>query len=271
MLTGSGPIRDTAFVSVVPTGRFIAALSDGAYNYSIVESDFDGGNQRVIARNAFLPRVSVDGRIIVHVGSEVSNARLHFVEPDGSLRRITPASTPLEAEAYGHMASDGWIYFSGKDAGGVFHLWRVRPDGSQAERLTNGFAEWRSWPSPDGSKLVFSKLVQNTWETHVLDIATRQVTSLHAIGLGPVWSANGQRIAIPPDDGRFFQTVNADGTNLQMVPNTEFAFSDSADWTADGANLIARTRAGVELIRVNDGERLLLKFAENMHFPVRAP
>lgn len=270
VLISAGSAQDTAFLSVVPTGRLMAVVVEGLNANSVVAMDFDGSNRRVIARNATLPRVAVDGRVIVHVGSETSTYRMHLVEADGSLKRITSATTPLEGEAYGHLAADGWIYFSGRFPNSNFAIWRVRPDGSGAERLTNGYAEWVSWPSPDAKKIVYTSYT-NRWDITIMDIATRQTTSLNAEGLFAAWSPNGQFIAFTPDNGHNLWIARGDGSNLHKVPNTEFFFGGTVDWTADSEYLIVLTVSGIELIRVADGERLPLPFSRSMTFPVRAP
>lgn len=269
VLITSGSAQDTAFLSVVPTGRLMAVVVQGNAD-NVVAMDFDGSNRRVIARNASLPRVAVDGRVIVHAGTDLSTYRMHLVEADGSLKRITSATTPLEGEAYGHLAADGWVYFSGRFPSGNFAIWRVRPDGSGQERITNGYAEWISWPSPDGRKIVYTSYT-NRWEITIMDVATRQTTSLNAEGLFAAWSPNGQFIAFTPDNGSALWTARGDGTNVQKVPNTEFIFGGTVDWTADNQYLIVRTVRAIELIRVADGERLPLSFSQGMNFPVRAP
>jgi Tol biopolymer transport system component len=266
----AGIAQDTAFVTVAPVGRFIAAAVEGPNAGSVVAMDFDGGNVRVVARNAILPRVSIDGRVIVHVGTDVSTYRMHLVEADGSLRRITPTTTPLVGEAYGQLAADGWIYFSGRFPDGNFAIWRVRPDGTGMERLTNGYAEWRSWPSPDGKKLVYSSYVDG-WDVTIMDIATRQTISVKKDGLDAAWSPNGQFIAFPTDVGPYLWVADADGRNARSVPNTQFGFGGPIDWTADSQYLLTRTLCCVELVRVVDGERLPLTFSRSLVMAVRAP
>lgn len=271
VVISAGIAQDSVVLSVVPTGRFMAAAIAGPNSGSVVAMDFDGANQQLIARDATLPRVSVDGRVIVHTGSETSTYRMHFVEADGSLRRVTAATTPLEGEAYGQLAADGWVYFSGRHPNGNFAIWRVRPDGTSQERLTNGYAEWRSWPSPDGKKIVYSRYV-NGWDVTIMDIASRQTKSLAVSGLGAAWSPNGQYIAFPSEHIGYLNVALADGSSgVQRVPNTTFGFGETVDWTADSQYLIARSACCVELVRVFDGLRLPLKFSQWLIQPVRAP
>lgn len=53
-------------------------------------------------------------------------------------------------------AADGkWIWFN-SDRGGTMDLWRMRRDGSQAERMTMGDSvDWFPHPSPDGMHLCY--------------------------------------------------------------------------------------------------------------------
>ena len=48
-----------------------------------------------------------------------------------------------------------WIWFN-SDRGGQMNLWRIRPDGTGAEEMTNGASvDWFPHPSPDGAHVLY--------------------------------------------------------------------------------------------------------------------
>ncbi|HUH13594.1 MAG TPA: hypothetical protein VMK65_10810, partial [Longimicrobiales bacterium] len=83
--------------------------------------------------------------------------RLYVMDwPDGTPRQIAPMEPGQHTPAW---SPDGrWISFvTWEDAQGG-HIWKVRPDGSQAQRLTQDAAYFRGsvW-SPDGARIVSIK------------------------------------------------------------------------------------------------------------------
>ncbi len=51
-------------------------------------------------------------------------------------------------------SSDGWIYFNSSRTGRM-QVWRIRPDGSDLQRITNSiYGDWFPHPSPDGKSLL---------------------------------------------------------------------------------------------------------------------
>ncbi|SLN27138.1 TolB family protein [Roseisalinus antarcticus] len=67
----------------------------------------------------------------------------------------------LVCDAFDHIdgpdfSADGdWIWFNGERSGQV-DLWRIRPDGSDPERMTDGeTVDWFPHPSPDGAHVVW--------------------------------------------------------------------------------------------------------------------
>ncbi|MCB1335890.1 MAG: PD40 domain-containing protein [Roseivivax sp.] len=101
-----------------------------------------------------------------------------------------------------------WIWFN-SDRGGTMQLWRVRPNGRDAEQMTDDDrVNWFPHPSPDGRHVVYLSYAPGTEghppdrevELRLIDIGTAEVRTLVSLfgGQGtlnvPCWA---------PDAGRF--------------------------------------------------------------------
>ncbi len=79
---------------------------------------------------------------------------LHTCALDGSdERQVTDGFVHVDGPDY---TPDGaWIWFNGETSDGV-NLWRIRPDGSYAEQMTDSAnVDWFPHPSPDGQHVVW--------------------------------------------------------------------------------------------------------------------
>ena len=98
-----------------------------------------------------------------------------------------------------------WIAFT-SDRAGSADLFRVHPDGTGLERLTDdpAFDDQAAF-SPDGKRIVFvSTRAAGRANLWTLDIATRRITRLTSGDGGdfrPAWSPDGQWIAFSSDRG----------------------------------------------------------------------
>lgn len=98
---------------------------------------------------------SPDGARLAYVGvRDGGPVRPYTCALDGSDERLL-------ADGFDHVdgtdySPDGaWVWFNGEREGAV-DLWRVRPDGSDLERMTEGpSVDWFPHPSPDGRHVLF--------------------------------------------------------------------------------------------------------------------
>jgi Tol biopolymer transport system component len=112
----------------------------------------------------FLHGVSPDGRQLAFVGVEakMSDEKLTFLSAeictigsDGSgFRQITSGGAPADGPEY---SPDGrWLYFNTEAFSGHAQIARMRPDGSDPERLTHAeTVDWFPHLSPNGNKAVY--------------------------------------------------------------------------------------------------------------------
>jgi len=149
-----------------------------------------------------------------------------------------------------------WIAFTSERDGSA-DLYRMHPDGSALERLTNDPAyDDQAAFSPDGSRIVFVTTRAggraNLW---MLDLNTRQATPLTS-GAGsdfrPAWSPDGQWIAFSSDrdspmafaKGRWehlhfvdIYIIRPDGSGLKRLSHGDFC--GSPKWWGDSASVLA--------------------------------
>jgi Tol biopolymer transport system component len=155
------------------------------------------------------------------------------------------------------FSADGdWIIFT-SERNGSADIYRVHPDGSGLERLTDDLAyDDQGSLSRDGKSLVFvSSRASGQTDIWILDLSTKQTRNLtnHPGGdFRPAWSPDGQWIAFTSDrdsnagvvyrrweplQSTGLYIIRADGTGLRrMTP--EGGFAGTPEWSRDGQRII---------------------------------
>jgi Tol biopolymer transport system component len=143
---------------ISPDGRWIALSDKEETGQScIYVMPVGGGALRRITQRvpSWWHGWSPDGERIVYAAARGGGPVLVYgCVLDGSDERcLTPGFDHCDGPDY--SADGAWVWFNGEREGRV-DLWRVRPDGSAMERMTDGeTVDWFPHPSPDGSQVVF--------------------------------------------------------------------------------------------------------------------
>lgn len=287
VIASAGNVADTAWMSVVPAGAFVAytnGLPGGALG--VVTMNNDGSGYKLIANLSTAnfgdgagPAFSPDHKKVVFFNDQGigEGTRLYLADVGtGGLTRATPQeNNPIVHEEWGRYSADGqWIYFSGARSGQNFSLWRVKPDGSSLAELGGGVGaggnsiEWRGDPSPDGTRIAF---VGDGATIQVMDIASGAIDpNIHVPGQTPRWSPDGTHIAYVRGgyiDGNAIYVMNADGTGNRLVSRTDRSYWEELDWTADGKWLLIRGSQELEFVSVDNGDYLPLAFTRTFYHP----
>ncbi|MER6138053.1 amidohydrolase family protein [Streptomyces sp. NPDC001815] len=176
--------------------------------------------------------------------AEIQNVLWSLPRTGGSAVPLTPADLEPNRPVY---APDGGLVAFCAYRGGGFHIWTMRPDGSDLRRRTDGPFDDRgpAW-SPDGTRIAFASerggdpVTGSPYRVHVLDLRTgdiRRVTGLPGQAgplqegawedFDPTWSPDGTRILFVRAKG--VTTANGAGLDARTV----------AAVPADGAGPVA--------------------------------
>ncbi|WP_314414543.1 amidohydrolase family protein [Streptomyces kroppenstedtii] len=164
--------------------------------------------------------------------AEIQNVLWSIPRTGGRAVPLTPAGLEPNRPVY---APDGGLVAFCAYRGGGFHLWTMRPDGSDVRRRTDGPFDDRgpAW-SPDGTRIAFASerggdpVAGSPYRIHVLDLRTgdlRRVTGLPGQtgpvqdgaweDFDPTWSPDGERILFVRAKG--VTTANGAGLDARTV------------------------------------------------------
>ena len=192
--------------------------------------------------------VSPDRRTIV---MDVQGVLWSFDFSGGSGRQLTD---PLLEAARPDFSPLGDLIAFQAYAGGTFHIWVMRPDGSGVRQVTSGHGDDREPRfSPDGKKLAFSsdRAFNGSYDIWVVDLGSGALTQWTNTGgvttpptpasvdeFEPTWSPDGKKIAFVSDRGDHSFVVI-----YEFGRSTLRYLSPSADrdlyprWSPDGSHL----------------------------------
>ena len=98
---------------------------------------------------------SPDGKTLAYVGQRDGEFDIYTMPVEGGAEtRLTTA--PGLDDGPDYTPDGAWIYFNSVRTG-TMRIWRMRPDGSEQQQVTDdaAYADWFPHPSPDGKWLVW--------------------------------------------------------------------------------------------------------------------
>lgn len=184
-----------------------------------------------------------------------------------------PLLSPADLDYDAAWSADGaWIALT-SERNGSADIYRVHPDGSGLERLTDSPAyDDQAAFSPDGRQIVFvTTRAGGTADLWTLDVQTHRAKALTSGPGGdfrPAWSPDGQWIAFSSDrttglpfaHGRWealhvtdIYLIHPDGSGVKRLTD-HTATCGSPKWSADGHRVIAYCNAPQETMDFRQGE-----------------
>ena len=217
---------------------------------------------------------------------KVPEIGIFIADAGGMNERLVTAHK--ESEYSPSLSADGkWVVFTSEHAG-QSDIYRVHPDGSDLQQLTNDPAfDDQGALSPDSATLAFVSTRgagnANIWLLDLATKKTRNLTNSRAGDFRPSWSPDGQWIAfssdrdsnagVYPGQWELLQStgiyiVHPDGTGLRRLTRAG-GFAGSPSWSQDGRKVLfyetdetgaylaksAGSRTEIVSIDVTTGER----------------
>jgi hypothetical protein len=245
---------------VGPRGRrsaaAIVALVVAAGAIALVAQAFIGMEAREPGDTASVQQ-KANGVIWFRVGGGDGPSFVYEVKADGSGQRLVFDSEPPRFSQIA-WSPDGTRIAFVDPVVGRRGIYVANPDGSEAQRLTNGVNDgWPSW-SPDGMRIAFSSTRYDlSIETCEPGADFRCPTDLYAVDAGggnvtrlttdpvadyqPAWSPDGSRIAfVRAFDGTAtaIYAMDANGTDVRPVSSHRGGSDFSPSWSPNDSNLI---------------------------------
>jgi TolB protein len=161
---GTPALLDTGFADrcnndhgFSPDGRWLATSHSPENQSLIYVMPAAGGTPRLVTEKgpSYWHGWSPDGRMLAYCAERNGEYDVYVIPAEGGTEvRLTDAPGLDDGPDY---SPDGrWIYFNSVRTG-LMKIWRISPDGKQAEQVTHDdvYADWFPHPSPDGSQLVW--------------------------------------------------------------------------------------------------------------------
>jgi Tol biopolymer transport system component len=173
---------------------------------------------------------------------------------DGNGEHIKPLLGNANVDYNASFSRDGaWIVFTSERSGSA-DIYRVHPDGSGLERLTDDPAfDDQGVLSPDGRTLAFVSTRGGAANIWLLDLGTRMQTCLTKGSTGdfrPAWSPDGEWIAFSSDRDAIRTAVNfatvagtsvyvmrKTGSDVHRLTPTEVS-AGNPSWSWDGSRVV---------------------------------
>src|SRR6185369_396734 len=155
---------------------------------------------------------------------------------------------PIQEASHPDWSSKGDVVALQCYAGGTFHIWTMKPDGSSLKQITTGHGDDREPRiSPDGTTIAFAsdrafKGSYDIWTVKTDGSGLKQITSAPADEYEPNWSPDAKRLAFVSGtgiQGKSIESIDlSDGKQTTIITvDTTKGRVDVPSFSPDGASL----------------------------------
>jgi Tol biopolymer transport system component/imidazolonepropionase-like amidohydrolase len=163
----------------------------------------------------------------------------------GTAKRLTQ---PIQEASHPDWSVKGDLVAIQSYAGGTFHIWTMRPDGTDLKQVTTGHGDDREPRiSPDGTTIAFAsdrafKGSYDIWTVKTDGTDLKQITSAPADEYEPNWSPDGKRLAFVSGtgiQGKSIESIDLDSGKQTGILSVDPAKGrvDVPSFSPDGQNL----------------------------------
>jgi len=253
LIAGGDPVRitDTSAAETGPvfspdgTAIAFARTRPGENGSDLYVMPALGGAARKLADDAESPSWSPDGGWIAYADNAKGWTRIAKVAPDDPDHPV--ALTDGEVgffEASPSWSPDGrWIVFTRSSGGASGRLWRMRPDGSERERIMperGAGASSHPVVSPDGRFVVYSSDrggATNVWRVPLRGGEPERITSGPGPDTRPAVSSDGSRIVFVNESPSPRIVVFEPGRGTSVLAQYEGGFAWGPRLSPDGQTI----------------------------------
>jgi Tol biopolymer transport system component len=178
-------------------------------------------------------------------------------------------TTPMQEASHPDWSAKGGLVALQCYAGGTFHIWTMKPDGTGLKQITTGHGDDREPRlSPDGTTIAFAsdrafKKSYDIWTAKIDGSDLKQITTSDADEFEPTWSPDGTHIAFVSGTG--IQGKSIESIDLATGKQETLASTDPAkgrleapSFSPDGASLSYVQFSGAGLF-VNNANLIVSK------------
>jgi DNA-binding winged helix-turn-helix (wHTH) protein/Tol biopolymer transport system component len=233
------------------SNSIVAVKSDKITSFVVAQTD-DISKEQVIVTKAgdrSLLQLGADwsGDRIFYSTTDNGNADVWSVGTDGSNRKRLTADKFADLQP--RISPDGQYLYFLSNRSGKMSIWRSKPDGTGAEKITDGSDVFWFDLSPDGRSIFYTARADSVFVQYLYRSAADgkdPVRLTQKITLQPRVSPDGKTIACfyPPQDGGqpVLTILNANGEVIRQFPQRKNDFLH--EWADDGRELFVVSRNG---------------------------
>ncbi|SEC04050.1 amidohydrolase family protein [Terriglobus roseus] len=237
----SSALASLALAAVSASGLYAAPTKPAAKSDASTITISEATNAQVT--------VSPDGKTIL---ADFQGLIYSLPMAGGTAKRLTQ---PFQEASHPDWSKVGDIVALQCYAGGTFHIWTMKPDGTGLKQVTFGHGDDREPRiSPDGKTIVFtsdrafktgadgsSQGSYDIWTVPVAGGEPTQITKSDADEFGPSWSPDGKKIAFVSGVGLTATSVQAidvaNGKQVELLKVGGANRVEAPSWSPDAKHL----------------------------------